>query len=529
MSIALQFTTTAIQSCKSCSKTPKEILRNHKRNISALNNANKREQQMRVASGDKRSARLRPSAWLSALRERGVGRRNALLLKDVAELQRQLEEAQTEQKELRAKYREATHLHRDQRTQLLRLRVAEQLFEASVGLSADDSAGTDALTRLLRLIMETVEAGGGVLWLRAETGNTLVPQVCEGRVAAASPPANSPHINIENILRVDTLSPVELRARCEAALQRSAPVAPRPPFSRRSAQVIPTDLLTEEAVVSTQKLPLSAGAGAAAGVPFGAVASLNVQPAVTSALTEMGKENDSAAPGVAILTLRAEEAGANGHIFGVVGVCDPRGQSRFTSEERERLQSLSRPLAAALRNVLQRVEANRRLNEQNEMSFTMAKGTANEATLPRERNVSPHLSTLEPDYQNIVARVMQAVPCENCTLFLLDAAGQRLEARATQGRVVNLLDHIGFARGHGVSGWVAAQGRPLHIADLAQEPNLLHVEMIPPRVRSFLAVPLCLDNAIVGVLNVSHARAHAFSPDHVRLLSSLADQAAQTI
>ena len=382
------------------------------------------------------------------------------------------------------------------------------------------------LTRLLRLAMETVEAGGGVLWLRAETGNRLVPQVCEGRIGGAvhlESSKNSENIElIESILHVDTLSPTELRAHCEMALQRSAPAAPRPAYSRRSAQTIPTALLTDEAVVSTQRLPVLTDEGAAVAAVFGVVASLELQATAEFALIGIGKEkeSESALPSVAILTLRAEESGA---IIGVVGVCDPRGQSRFTSIERERLQSLSRPLTAALRNVLQRADSNRRLND-------ASNAMPDERLVRRDRNaLLPRASEREAVYQSIVARVMQAVPCENCTLFLLDAAGQRLEARATQGRVVNLLDHIGFARGHGVSGWVAAQGRPLHIADLTQEPSLLHIEAIPPRVRSFLATPLHADGNILGVLNVSHARAHAFSPDDVRLLSSLANQAAQTL
>ena len=122
----------------------------------------KEDQQMRVSSKEKRAARWRPAVWISALRERSAGRRSAFLLQEIEALQQQLAESETAQRQLRDKYREATNLHREQRSQLLRLRVAEQLFEASVGLGADEE-GTSALTRLLRLVMETVEAGGGVL------------------------------------------------------------------------------------------------------------------------------------------------------------------------------------------------------------------------------------------------------------------------------------------------------------------------------------------------------------------------------
>src|SRR5205814_351189 len=53
--------------------------------------------------------------------------------------------------------------------------------------------------------------------------------------------------------------------------------------------------------------------------------------------------------------------------------------------------------------------------------------------------------------------------------------------------------------------------------------------MIPPRVRSFVAVPLRVQNHVIGVLNVSHSQANAFTPEDVQLLTILAGQAAITI
>ncbi len=95
--------------------------------------------------------------------------------------------------------------------------------------------------------------------------------------------------------------------------------------------------------------------------------------------------------------------------------------------------------------------------------------------------------------------------------------------------MVNLLDHVSFEKGQGVSGWVAGRGRPLVIADLTQEQNLLNVEMIPPRIRSFVAVPLRMQDNIVGVLNISHSQPNVFSAEDIQLLTILAGQAAITI
>ena len=81
---------------------------------------------MRVSSKENRVARWRPAVWIAALRERSAGQRSAFLLKEVEALQQQLAESEAAQRQLRDKYREATNLHREQRAQLLRLRVAER-------------------------------------------------------------------------------------------------------------------------------------------------------------------------------------------------------------------------------------------------------------------------------------------------------------------------------------------------------------------------------------------------------------------
>jgi len=139
----------------------------------------------------------------------------------------------------------------------------------------------------------------------------------------------------------------------------------------------------------------------------------------------------------------------------------------------------------------------------------------------------------EQVYQKIVTQVVQALACDNCTLFLLEESekdgAEWLEAKATRGSVVNLLDHITFARGQGVAGWVASRGQLLHIADLTQEANLLGIERMPLRVRSFVAMPLRVQDRAVGVLNVSHAQAYAFPPYEMQMIATLAEQISVTL
>ncbi len=224
-----------------------------------------------------------------------------------------------------------------------------------------------------------------------------------------------------------------------------------------------------------------------------------------------------------LLRTRPTSEEPTGKIMGAVGVCDPRGRERFLSSELEKVSSLCRALTSAISSICERAEARRQVREVTLLQELQRMAQTAGNTDRENRSV-------EQTAAYLVELAMELAACENCTLFLLDERGQRLEAKATRGQAINLLDHIRFERGHGVSGWVASCGRPLHIPDVTQEPNLLSLnvtmETLPLAARSFLALPLRVDNAILGVLNISHAQPHAFTPHPLRLLTELAEHAA---
>jgi GAF domain-containing protein len=200
--------------------------------------------------------------------------------------------------------------------------------------------------------------------------------------------------------------------------------------------------------------------------------------------------------------------------LGVIGLCAP-AERRFEEEDSEVLTELAGCAAMAVRSILERASLRR---------------SARESVLMLE--VSRRAQMAESADQIgafLVEAAAELTACENATLFLLDADNQRLHARATRGLTVNLMDHIPFERGTGISGWVAQERKQLYIPDLTRETRLLNVELIPPRVRSFLSVPMTARDRVIGVLNISHSRPDAFTPEHVRLLTALAGQAALAI
>jgi putative nucleotidyltransferase with HDIG domain len=77
------------------------------------------------------------------------------------------------------------------------------------------------------------------------------------------------------------------------------------------------------------------------------------------------------------------------------------------------------------------------------------------------------------------------------------------------------------ALSEGISGKVAASGKPWRVSDVRKEPNYLNIS---PRMRSELCVPLLGNTRTLGVINAESAQVDAFSDKDLRLLNTIAGQ-----
>jgi GAF domain-containing protein/ligand-binding sensor domain-containing protein len=78
-----------------------------------------------------------------------------------------------------------------------------------------------------------------------------------------------------------------------------------------------------------------------------------------------------------------------------------------------------------------------------------------------------------------------------------------------------------------ITGWVAATGKPLLVPDVHQEPR--YVKVTATATRSEMAVPMKVQDKIIGVINVESDRRGGFDESDSSVLQSLANQAAITI
>ena len=136
-------------------------------------------------------------------------------------------------------------------------------------------------------------------------------------------------------------------------------------------------------------------------------------------------------------------------------------------------------------------------------------------------------SSLEPEkVLNLVLReavdIMQAT---SGSIVLINPHTQLLEIEVAIG-LSKEARQLKLAIGRGVTGWVAKHGQPWRVPDVRANPHYISVRK---DIRSELAVPLVVEGALIGVLNVDSTRKNAFSAEDEELLVALGNQSAQVI
>ncbi len=139
--------------------------------------------------------------------------------------------------------------------------------------------------------------------------------------------------------------------------------------------------------------------------------------------------------------------------------------------------------------------------------------------------------TIEADelFERMLEIAVGVTGAEGGSLMLLDREAGVLRIRVAQGVEPELWPKIRVPLGRGISGWVASEGRPIHLRGRADRRTY---DLVRERVdvESALCVPLIHQGAVLGVLNVHHAsRADVFSEDDLQFMEQLAGLDAQII
>lgn len=201
---------------------------------------------------------------------------------------------------------------------------------------------------------------------------------------------------------------------------------------------------------------------------------------------------------------------ARGQLVGVIDL-----QSTRVRAYNEQDRSLIRLIASRVASSIENARLYRRIDRQNRTLRTLAH-------LSREFSSILNLDELLGKIANATRALINY---DAFGIFLVDlqrrVLRQRFSVRYDQRVYV---DNIPL--GKGLTGAAVESGQAVRVADTAADPRYIDQH---PGIRSELAVPLIVQDRVVGVLDVESARVGYFTEDHQRTLLLLAQQIASSI
>jgi serine phosphatase RsbU (regulator of sigma subunit)/signal transduction protein with GAF and PtsI domain len=137
------------------------------------------------------------------------------------------------------------------------------------------------------------------------------------------------------------------------------------------------------------------------------------------------------------------------------------------------------------------------------------------------------ITELEELFTQVVHLIQETFGYDHVGIFALDPDSKELTFKASTNP--NLRQTcVDLRIGEGIIGWVAQEGQPLLVNDVSKEPRFLY-DQAWPQTRAELAVPLKVEERVLGVLDVQSNKTGVFNEDDLFILQTLAAQVAIAI
>lgn len=197
----------------------------------------------------------------------------------------------------------------------------------------------------------------------------------------------------------------------------------------------------------------------------------------------------------------------------LVGVIDLESTrlNAFTSYDADLLRLIAARIATAIDNA----RLYRRVDRQNRTLRALARISSEFSSI----------LALDELLAKIASRVRGLIPYDAFSILLVDAAAGVLRHRFSS-RYDQRVDIDNVPLGKGITGAAAEAREPVRVDDTAADPRYIASH---PDIRSEVAVPLIVQDRVVGVMDLESDRMGFFTDDHVRTLALLAPQIASSI
>ncbi len=199
----------------------------------------------------------------------------------------------------------------------------------------------------------------------------------------------------------------------------------------------------------------------------------------------------------------------------VIGVLNIRHKKRYKYNKRQ--ISLLKTITAQFAGVIENLKLKKKAEKKSKELDTLSKISK---TIVSGRYLEEILNI-------IVSLTAEMMNSKICSIMLLDEDKQELKIVATQSLSEVYKNKPNIKVGHSISGKVVKEKRPIFVFDVTQDPDYAYKEIAKKEgLKSMLAVPMIVRNKVIGVINIYTNDEHMFSDDEIRILQSVANQAA---
>ncbi|MBI5375032.1 MAG: GAF domain-containing protein [Candidatus Schekmanbacteria bacterium] len=199
-------------------------------------------------------------------------------------------------------------------------------------------------------------------------------------------------------------------------------------------------------------------------------------------------------------------------VFGVITADSKRDGSNFTENELKLLSILANLAAIDI----QSSNTHRKMKQKNERLTALCEiSKAMTSTLELQKLLDL-----------IVDKAIALTNGTSGSIMLIEEGSDILQIMSSRGLQSDVSERIKLHIGEGITGSVAQTGKPIIENDVSKNPKYV---VAAREVRSELAVPMLLEDKIIGVINVDSTRLNAFTTDDEELLATLSAQATVAI
>src|SRR6266550_4127210 len=149
------------------------------------------------------------------------------------------------------------------------------------------------------------------------------------------------------------------------------------------------------------------------------------------------------------------------------------------------------------------------------------------STLAQVGQVITSGTYLEEMLQLIVRMIAEMMQAKVCSIMLVDTQKNELVLKAAKCSSEEYWQRPNLKIGKSLISRAVKERSPLMVRDVTKEAGYLYPDLASKEgVRSLVSVPMIYKDLVIGVINVYSAQERIFSTDDLRVLSTVADQAA---